>query len=392
VSAPTVVTPRIRTTLTRALFWIITALFLLSVALVSLNLVGTAVDGPPLDPTSPRESGTLALAEVLRQQGVDVIVTTGLNETRAALAEASESTLFLTNFDGFLTDKQIADTSDLAPTVIIAGPGITELLAVAPEVANAGTRVGTVPAQCPSPLVSQAPEISAGPSSLRIIDNESGAVGCYGNDELGFGLISIDRGSTHLVLLAATNALTNGAITTADNAAFALRLLGHNDTLVWYTPSFDDLSDAGGIKTYDELSPDWVTPVVWLIVLTLLTAAIWRGRRFGPLVIEKLPVTVRSNETMQGRARLYEKTAARLHTLDSLRIGSIRRLATLCGMASTASIDDVINRISPLIDQPVAQLRQLLVDARPTNDSELLSFSDELLALEQRVEFIIRPT
>jgi hypothetical protein len=103
-------------------------------------------------------------------------------------------------------------------------------------------------------------------------------------------------------------------------------------------------------------------------------------------------VTVRSNETMQGRARLYEKTAARLHTLDSLRIGSIRRLATLCGMASTASIDDVINRISPLIDQPVAQLRQLLVDARPTNDSELLSFSDELLALEQRVEFIIRPT
>jgi hypothetical protein len=392
VSAPTVVTPRIRTTLTRALFWIITALFLLSVALVSLNLVGTAVDGPPLDPTSPRESGTLALAEVLRQQGVDVIVTTGLNETRTALAEASESTLFLTNFDGFLTDQQIADTSDLAPTVIIAGPGITELLAVAPEVANAGTRVGTVPAQCPSPLVSQAPEISAGPSSLRIIDNESGAVGCYGNDELGFGLISIDRGSTHLVLLAATNALTNGAITTADNAAFALRLLGHNDTLVWYTPSFDDLSDAGGIKTYDELSPDWVTPVVWLIVLTLLTAAIWRGRRFGPLVIEKLPVTVRSNETMQGRARLYEKTAARLHTLDSLRIGSIRRLATLCGMASTASIDDVINRISPLIDQPVAQLRQLLVDARPTNDSELLSFSDELLALEQRVEFIIRPT
>lgn len=392
MSAPTVVTPRIRTTLTRALFWIITALFLLSVALVSLNLVGTAVDGPPLDPTSPRESGTLALAEVLRQQGVDVIVTTGLSETRTALAEASESTLFLTNFDGFLTDKQIADTSDLAPTVIIAGPGITELLAVAPEVANAGTRVGTVPAQCPSPLVSQAPEISAGPSSLRIIDNESGAVGCYGNDELGFGLISIDRGSTHLVLLAATNALTNGAITTADNAAFALRLLGHNDTLVWYTPSFDDLSDAGGIKTYDELSPDWVTPVVWLIVLTLLTAAIWRGRRFGPLVIEKLPVTVRSNETMQGRARLYEKTAARLHTLDSLRIGSIRRLATLCGMASTASIDDVINRISPLIDQPVAQLRQLLVDARPTNDSELLSFSDELLALEQRVEFIIRPT
>ncbi|MGV8857709.1 DUF4350 domain-containing protein [Rhodoglobus sp.] len=392
MSAPTIVTPRLRTTVRRALFWIIAALFLLSVAVISLNLAGTAAEGPQLDPTSPRESGTQALTEVLRQQGVDVIVTESLDDTRDALATTDESTLFFSNFEGYLTDAQTVEASTIATTVILAEPGVAALLAIAPEVANAGTRVGTVSAECALPIASKAPEITAGPSSLRVIEPEAKATGCYGNDDRGYGLISVDRGNTQLVLLGATTALTNGGITAADNAAFALRLLGQHDTLVWYTPSFADLSSTSGAKTFDELAPDWVLPVVWLTAVTLLTAALWRGRRFGPLVIEKLPVTVRSSETMQGRARLYEKTAARLHTLDALRIGSIRRLASLCGMASTASVDDVINRVATLIDQPAAPLRGLLIDIAPTNDSDLLDLSDELLALEQRVESAVRPT
>jgi len=387
----TVITPRIRTTLTRSLFWIIAAVLVLGVAIVSLNLVGTATEGPPLDPTSPYESGTLALAEVLRQQGVDVVVTTSLGDTRRALADSPDSTLFFSDRDSYLTDSQIVETAGLASTVVFAEPGIAALLAVAPEVANAGTRIGTVQAECSEPLVSKAPEISAGPSSLRIIDTEVDATGCYGNDELGYGLISLDRGDSELLLLGATNALTNGSITSADNAAFALRLLGQHESLVWYTPSFDDLSESSGAKTYDELSPGWVLPVTWLAILTLLAAALWQGRRFGPLVLEKLPVTVRSSETMQGRARLYEKSAARLHALDALRIGSLRRLAALCGMASTASVDDIINRIAPLTERTVTELQQLLVDAHPSNEHDLLTLSDELLALERHVQRAIRP-
>ncbi|MGV8913446.1 MAG: DUF4350 domain-containing protein [Rhodoglobus sp.] len=391
MSAPTVVTPRIRATLIRALFWVIAAVFLLSVAIVSLNLVGTAAEGPRLDPTSPRESGTLALAEVLRQQGVEVIVTETLSDSSKALAATGDSTLLFSNFDNYLTEDQIATASGLARTVVFAEPDIAALLAIAPEVANAGTKVGTVTARCSLPLISNAAEITAGPSSLRIIDDGADATGCYGDDELGFGLVALENGNTELLLLGATDALTNRDITSADNAAFALRTLGQHETLVWYIPSFADVEGSGEAKSLDELAPGWVLPATWLIALTLLTAALWRGRRFGPLVIEKLPVTVRSSETMQGRARLYEKTGARLHTLDALRIGSIRRLAAMCGMASTASVDDVINRIAPLIAQPVTHLRRLLIDESPSNDNELLELSDELLALEQRVASAIRP-
>ncbi|QAV69955.1 DUF4350 domain-containing protein [Salinibacterium sp. UTAS2018] len=387
----TVLTPRLRTTTRRSLFWIAAAILLVVVAVITLNLAGNAVEGPPLDPTSPYEAGTQAVAEVLRDQGVDVVVTTTLDDARAAADLAGESTLIFSNYEGYLTEEQVKDAAGLTSTVIVAEPVLNELLAIAPEVAQAGTSSETVAAGCTASTVAHAPQITAGPSGYRVIEPSPDITSCYGNDDDGYGLIILDRGDTELKILGATDALTNGGITAADNAAFALRLLGENDTLIWYTPSFLDIADGGGTATLDELAPGWVLPGTWLFLLTLLAGALWRGRRFGPLVIEKLPVTVRSSETMQGRARLYAKSTARLHTLDSLRIGTIRRLAMLCGMPSTASVDDVINRVSPLVGQPLAQLQHLLLDADPSTDNELISLSDELLALEDRVRTIIRP-
>lgn len=390
-SEVTVLTPRLGTATRRALFWVAAAIVLVVVAVVTLNLAGNAVEGPPLDPTSPYEAGSQAVAEVLRDQGVDVIVTTTLDETRAALGSPDDSTLIFTNFEGYLAESQVADAAGLASTVIVAEPVLNELLEIAPEVAQAGASSDSVSAGCSAPSSSTAPQITAGPSSYRVIEPSSAITACYGNDDDGYGLIVLDRGDSELRILGATDALSNGGITAADNAAFALRLLGENDTLVWYTPSFLDIQGDGGTATLDELAPGWVLPATWLFVLTLLVGALWRGRRFGPLVIEKLPVTVRSSETMQGRARLYAQSTARLHTLDSLRIGTIGRIAGLCGLPSTASVDDVINRISPLVGQPLASLRHLLVDAEPASDNELITLSDELLALEDRVRTIIRP-
>ncbi|MEV8253446.1 DUF4350 domain-containing protein [Rhodoglobus sp. NPDC076762] len=388
----TVLTPRLRVTARRALFWLIAAIVVVAVAVVALTLVGNTAEGPPLDPTSPYEAGTQAVAEVLRDQGIDVVVTTTLEETQTVLGSGSDSTLFFSNFEGYLTDAQVTETAGLAATVIVAEPTLNELLEIAPEVAQAGSTSDLTQADCAAPTTESAAEITAGPVSYRIIEPSSVITECYGNDEDGYGLIILERGDTQLKLLGATDALTNGAIVAADNAAFALSLLGENDTLVWYTPSFADIASDGGTATADELAPGWVLPGTWLFALTLLAGALWRGRRFGPLVIEKLPVTVRSSETMQGRARLYAKSSARLHTLDSLRIGTIRRLASLCGMPTTASVDDVINRVAPLIGQPIEALKKLLIDAEPSSDSNLVSLSDELLALEDRVRTIIRPT
>ncbi len=118
----------------------------------------------------------------------------------------------------------------------------------------------------------------------------------------------------------------------------------------------------------------------------VIAAGIWRGRRFGPLVVENLPVTVRASETMEGRARLYQKSSARLRALDSLRIGTIARLARSCGLPRLATVEEVVAAVAPLTGRPVTEVRGLLIDRHPASDAELVVLSDELLELERNVD------
>ncbi|MCU1506291.1 MAG: hypothetical protein JWP05_1260, partial [Microbacteriaceae bacterium] len=113
-------------------------------------------------------------------------------------------------------------------------------------------------------------------------------------------------------------------------------------------------------------------------------------RRLGPLVIENLPVTVRASETMEGRARLYQRSSARLHALDSLRIGSIDRLGVACGLPRSATVDDVAAAVAGLIAADPNRIMGILVDSIPANDRELIRLSDELLRLEQAVSDAVK--
>jgi hypothetical protein len=101
---------------------------------------------------------------------------------------------------------------------------------------------------------------------------------------------------------------------------------------------------------------------------------------------------VRASETMEGRARLYQKGAARLRALDSLRIGSISRLATQCGLPRLATVDDVIAAVAAITARDTAVIRSLLLTADPHSDRELVRLSDELLDLERAVARDIRPS
>jgi hypothetical protein len=128
-----------------------------------------------------------------------------------------------------------------------------------------------------------------------------------------------------------------------------------------------------------------------MLLLAGVAAGIWRGRRFGPIVVENLPVVVRASETMEGRARLYSRARARLRALDALRIGTVERLARAVGLPRTATIDEVVNASAALTGRDRSSVSALLLDAVPTNDSELVRLSDELLTLEAEVA-ATRPT
>ncbi|PWU54645.1 hypothetical protein DLE60_29525, partial [Micromonospora globispora] len=57
--------------------------------------------------------------------------------------------------------------------------------------------------------------------------------------------------------------------------------------------------------------PVWFWALLVQLALAGLLVVLWRARRLGPPVPEPLPVTVRSAETVLGRARLYRRAGAR---------------------------------------------------------------------------------
>jgi hypothetical protein len=249
---------------------------------------------------------------------------------------------------------------------------------------------GAVAADCDLRAATNAESVTGDGDGYRVIDDGADAVACLSSGDDVYSLIQLDRGASSLTVLGTTDALSNEHIAERGNAALALTLLGATPSLVWYVPTFADVEVLTD-ESIAALTPGWVVPIMVLLGLIVIAAAIWRGRRFGPLVVENLPVTVRSSETMEGRARLYATASARLRALDALRIGTIARLATACGLPRTATVDEVVNAAASVVGMIPVDLHNLLVDAEPRSDAQLVTLSDELLRVERAVHTAARP-
>ena len=384
-TAHAVITPAPRRVLGRALVFVGIGLFLLAIVLISIGAGRQAVAGIPFSATNAAPEGSMAIAEVLRQQGVKVTAAASLTEAASAVKDRSRSTLLIYDPKGFLSDLQLQQATRLARHVVILDPGFTELRAVAPAVAQAGEVSGSLSADCDVPAVQKAGSVSGGGSGFRILNASTTATGCLATGDRVFSLVQLDDGA--LTILGTTDALTNQYVADKGNAALALNLLGQDPNLVWYLPGYADLPTGGDISA---LTPRWVVPIALLLAVIFIASAVWHGRRMGPLVIENLPVTVRASETMLGRARLYENSSSRLRALDSLRIGSIGRLAVLCGLPRVATVDEVVTSVSKLVGAQPLEVRRLLVDDIPGTDRKLIRLSDDLLLLERQVTTALR--
>jgi hypothetical protein len=182
----------------------------------------------------------------------------------------------------------------------------------------------------------------------------------------------------------------NETVDESGNAALAIGLLGTSDELVWYLPGPAD-ADAATAPTLDELMPGWVSPVLVLALLVVVAAGVQRGRRFGPLVVEDLPVHVPAGETGEGRARLYARSSARVRALDQLRIGTIRRLQGLLRLPRSSHVDLVVTGVADATGRDAASVRRVLVDDVPEGDRALVALARELDALERGVRAALRP-
>jgi Domain of unknown function (DUF4350) len=392
---PAPVAEAISTTLTvraagrKALFWVVAAIAAVLVSIVAALVAGgTNAAGIPLAGDNPAPAGSRALVEVLRQQGVDVTLADTLAEARTAAATSADPTLFFSDDNGYLSAEQLTEMAGLAPRTVIAAPDFRALHTLAPEVGFGGvSQRDALNANCDLPAAEKAGTLSPGGRTLGLADPDAApsgttVTGCFPSGDNAFSVIERGTDARKLTLVAPAEVFSNDEIATFGNAALALNLLGAGDTLVWYLPTLADVQSTGP-PSIGSLTPGWVTPTLLLLALVAAAAAVWRGRRFGPLVAENLPVTVKASETMEGRARLYARSSSRLRALDALRVGAVQRLAGFTGLSRTASLDAVVLAVAAATGYPVASVRSTLIDAVPEGDRELVALSDQLAALER---------
>ncbi|RLK23417.1 hypothetical protein DER29_1281 [Micromonospora sp. M71_S20] len=124
--------------------------------------------------------------------------------------------------------------------------------------------------------------------------------------------------------------------------------------------------------------PAWLWALLAQLAVAALLAALWRARRLGPPAVEPLPVTVRSAETVLGRARLYEKAGARDAAARTLRTAALDRLTPRLHLPPTAPPADVAAAVAARTGDDPRWTYEVLHGAGPETDQDLLDLARAL--------------
>ncbi|WP_328427244.1 DUF4350 domain-containing protein [Streptomyces sp. NBC_00443] len=371
------------------------AVVLLLVAAVVIATIRSDSRHGTLDPRSADPKGSRAVAELLADRDVDTRVVTTLDDARAAAAP--DTTLLVASPD-LLTHRQQSwlrsSTAGSGGRTVLVAPGSWSVERLVPGVtADPATSLDSeLTPDCSLPAARRAGTADLG--GVRYTTTHLDADECYPSERLATLLRVPDStgdGDGDTVVLGAPDILNNDRLDEQGNASLALQLLGSRPHVVWYLPS---LSDTSAADTDDERSFFDLLPAGWLwgtlqLFIAAALAALWRARRLGPLVPEKLPVAIRASETVEGRARLYRKANARDRATAALRSTTRTRLAPLVGVPVTQA--HTPEALLPALSAHLHHhgdgqtLHTLLFGPPPGDDAALIALADQLDALEREV-------
>jgi hypothetical protein len=349
-------------------------------AAVAVAALGGGSQAGLLDPRAVDPSGSRAVAEVLRDQGVQV----QLVRTNRGLRDiAVPSDTILVAFPDLLRPEQVEVVRDIGADLVVIGSQAPETFAAGVELRQDTALEARQPV-CALPAAERAGIADTGGVSYGM-DPDVGddAVGCYAREGLP-SLVQVRTAGRTVTLLGSPLALTNDRFDELGNAALTLSLLGQNGRLLWYLPSLGDVS-AGEQRTFYELVPDGFWWGLTQAVVAVLVLMFWRARRLGPVVPEPLPVVVRAAETVEGRARLYRRAGARDKAASALRAGALRRLIPLMGLPRSAEPPAVVDGVAARTRRTAPELAALLYGAAPADDAALVRLAGDLDALEREI-------
>lgn len=352
----------------------------------------------PFDPDNPGDNGLQALARVLEAEGVEVTVARGVAQLPGEAA-SPDSTVLVAG-TSLLGDEAGARVSEYAASagrlVVLTPESNTSQVLGLPAQGSSRSQVGAADPACEATQLTwrEGDRISHANRLVEVVGEAATAQGaqpCFppspgynaGGARAGY-LIEVPAGDSHpdTVVAGIASSLTNERILEEANAAAGLRLLGAHPRLVWLIPGVADAGESAPQSLIDVL-PEAFVPSVVILVLALLATMIWRGRRLGPVVVEPLPVIIRSVETTQSRSRLYRRAQDRQRALAALQLAARRRLAARVGLTRHARPEEIVASIAEATGRHTDELHRLLVDPSAPDDETLVRIARQVRSLEE---------
>ncbi len=302
----------------------------LAALVLSVFLLGPPVDGLPLDPDSVAPDGLRGVVEVLEELGVEVTVDlappAGADPAAADPAAAPRAFLPVDRLDA-ATRAAWGEWIDGGGELIVADPAspLHDLLP-----AGSDQLFGRSARSPDCELLADVGEVLH--SAWEGIEVPDDATACFPVGEDAAWLVRAAQGEGAVVVLGSAAPFTNGLLDQRDNAVLAAALLGPapgSRLVVVPRPDEAPTGDDGLLA----LVPDGVWQLLALLVLALVLAVVWQGRRDGVVVTESLPPVLPSAELARSLAGLLQRKGDRADAAERLRRGNRRTVARILGLA-----------------------------------------------------------
>lgn len=336
----------------------------------------------PLAIDNPEKLGTMAVAELLRHEGISVSKAGSLSE--AVDAGRQGATIAVVNADRLSDQDRRALAEAGGDVVVIGAEGGSDALAGMTGMTPKGTAAAASSTQAPQcdDADAHAARSLAGTRASVSLQGDGDAVGCFpvGEDRYAYATDSLPSGAT-LRVLPDPAPVTNAHLAQEGHAALGVRALGHHSRVLWLDGEHMEAPSVWNSSS----TPPWLPVLIFQLLVIAGVLAIVQGRRFGSIVSEDLPVVVRSIETTVARGRLYRQGSDRPRAAQALRSGAALRLGATLGLPPGTSRRDVIAAVSLASGIAPATVDSLLYGPPPTSDNALATLAVQLDQLESEV-------
>ncbi|HEX5191043.1 MAG TPA: DUF4350 domain-containing protein [Streptosporangiaceae bacterium] len=347
-----------------------------------------------LDPASRAADGSNAVTDILGERGFTIVrsysASSALSAAQAVSgAQEGRPTLVVTS-PYLLTWHQLVRLGHARADLVVVEPGARALAAMAPEVVIKDESAGRF-GQWLRPGCNLAAARLAGPANVGGASYRApaAAAGCYPAG--GFpALVRYRAAGRTITVLGSGAPLMDGYLARNGNAALALNLLASHRRVIWLTPEPPVVAvPPSGPGQQGQPGPALIPWQAWLVVIQLAIASVlvglWRARRLGPLISERLPVVVRASETVEGHAALYQSRRARDRAAAALREDLLARMLPRLGLVRDAPREAVTAAVAARSRRGQQDAARILYGPAPGTDADLVVLARSLDELEREV-------